>query len=281
MRRTLALLAVPLLALTAVACGSDDDPVEAGGDPAPPGRPVLTIAVGGGYVPFGYDFAAVPLVIEADGDVLTGGAITLEYPGPPVLPVVTGHLDEATVARLLRHARDAGLAAEELDAGQPGVTDQPSTTISVVLDGVLRTHSIYALDFGLEDPDPSLSADQLAVRRQVNDLVGDVRDAVTAAAVDLYEPTAYQVLAAASAPAADSTEEPRPNEVAWPFADLALDEATCVDVPPARADQLRQALAGASAATVWRDAAGATWRLSVRALLPGDEPCTNPDRAAS
>jgi hypothetical protein len=276
MRRTLMLLALPALALGGVAC-SDDDSVDTGASPVGDGDPsdvVISISSGGGFVPFGVDFAAVPTVVQRDGTVLTGGAVIAIYPGPALSPVSTGTLSGDALAELLEAAEEAGLESDALDFGEPGVSDSPTTTITVEIDGGTYTHEAYALGFG-EDMggDLGLSEEQLDLRAAVQDFVGEVSDAVTTAATDTYEPTAYQVLALPVDPADLAGSEPAPNELAWPLADVALAEGACIDITGDDATAFAALLPDATQITIWRDAAGATWQLATRAVLPGDDPC--------
>ncbi len=147
MRRATALLVLVLLVLSS--CGGDDDavgtdssstssstssssttsttvgadptttptkPAGQGDDPAGPSTPassgVIRISVGGGFSPYGADFAAVPTLVLADGTAFTGGATTMQYPGPAISPVSTGRLSSTQVASLLDAAKAAGLDDE-------------------------------------------------------------------------------------------------------------------------------------------------------------------------
>jgi hypothetical protein len=285
MRRATAALSVLLLVVVGAACGNDDDPVATGGPPAT-GEPtdvILRITTGGGFVPYGYDFATVPTIVQRDGTVLVGGAVTMQYPGAALTPVVTGKLAAADLQHLLDAARDAGLDQAELDAGQPGITDNPTTTIVVELDGKQHEHAVYALGFGgAEDAgggggDTGLTAEQVAVRTAVQGFVSEVSDKVTAAADEPFVPTGYQVIAQPVDPAAPPPEEPLPNDLDWPFADLTLpspDQGGCLDVDGARTAPFAELLAKATQITIWHTADGGTFHLSVRATLPGDDACS-------
>jgi len=273
--RALALLALIALTVAGLAC-SDDDSVETGdGSPTTgtgaPDDVVISIEVGGGFVPQGTDFASVPTLVLRDGTVITGGASIAIYPGGPVSPVVTGRLGDDEVAALIDAAAEAGLDADAIDAGQPGVTDVPTTTITVAFADGTRTHDVYAL--GMDD-DPGLTDDQQAVRRAVGELVAEVTGAVGTAADQPYEPVGYQVQAFPRTPADLEGLDVAPNELAWPFPDLPLSAEGCLDIEGDRVAALTDALTDATQITTWTDAQGGLWQLAIRLTLPGDTRCS-------
>ena len=207
-------------------------------DPSTPASSgVIRISVGGGFSPYGADFAAVPTLVLADGTVFTGGATTMQYPGPAISPVSTGRLSSTQVASLLDAAKAAGLTTKR-DYGQPGITDVGTTTITVVLDGTTYTAAVYAL--GYEDGAGGLAAEQRAAREKVSVFVGKVGDAVSAAATGTFAPTAYQVLSTPSQPTS-SYPDPKPNTLDWPFSAKPLVEGPCRDLTGADADAFRSA----------------------------------------
>lgn len=285
MIRTRFIAVVTLVALAGIVAGcGDDDAVQTGSDKSPgttedhsrsghtaPDDVVISISVAGGFVPRGADFAAVPTLVLRDGTVITGGASTAIYPGGPVPPVVTGHVAREEVEALIEAAAEAGLDAQPVDAGQPGITDVPTTTIRVDFQGTTRAHEIYGL--GVGDHSPGLTRSQNDLRLAVAGFVTKVTDAVGAAAEESYEPVGYQVLAFPVTPADMEGLEVAPNELAWPLAELPLPEQGCIDVEGPRAAVLTEALGEATQITVWRDGAGRTWQLAVRLRLPGDVGC--------
>jgi hypothetical protein len=308
--RRLALLLAPLAALGLVvaACGDDASTVSSGGStsstsstststssteattttvtdgggttptttrsttpPAPQGTVAIEISVGGGFSPQGLDFSSVPTIVLADGRAYVGGAQTMQYPGPALAPVSTGDLGKAAVDRLLASARSAGLDGGLTDFGTPGVTDLPSTTVRVLLDGKVHTTSVYAL--GSEgDGAGGVSARQRANRQKVADFVGAVGDAATAAATAPLTPSGYEVLGFPTDAGGAVEGEPAPNHLDWPFTDLRLDPSTCARITGDRVAPFAKLLERASSITVWH-AGGATYRLSIRATLPGRTDC--------
>lgn len=280
MRRTVAL--VLLLGLLGIAaCGDDSEPVDTGQEPGGSPEVAIRVSVGGGFVPRGADFMSVPTVVLSDGKVFAPGAMTLQYPGPPVLPVLTGTLPSAEVDGLLAAARAAGLDRDDVDYGRPNVSDAGTTTITVVLDGEEHVTEVYAL--GLDGPTgpgdgqdmSGLTDEQREARAVVDEFVTAVADQVDPAATATFDPTGYQVLSFESEPASSFTDEPRPNELAWPASipSSGLGRSGCFELSGDHAAAFTAALADATSITVWRDPSGATWQLAVRATVPGDDPC--------
>jgi hypothetical protein len=291
------MLLLPVLLLVAVlsACGSSHDETahttgttsttvkpstSTTGAPTPATADVIiSIVSGGGFVPYGYDFAAVPTLVLRDGTVLTAGAMTMQYPGAAVNAVVTGRLSAEDVAALLAAAKRAGLDGDHLDAGRPGVSDQPTTTIVVEVDGRRHSNQAYGLGDG-GDPSrggPGLTAEQAAVRKAMGGFVRTVSDTATRVATRPYGPTGYQVVAQPIDPASSSGQDIEPNDLDWPFADLSLTagvDGRCVDVAGSRTATFAAVLGKATQITRWHTADGATYSLSIRATLPGYPDCS-------
>jgi hypothetical protein len=304
--RRIALLLAPLavLGLAAAACGDDSSTVSSGGassstsstsstvgsstttvtdgggaptttepttTPSSDGTVAIEVSQGGGFVPQGVDFGAVPTIVLADGRSFVGGAQTAQFPGSPLAPVLTGRLSATALRQLVAAAKAAGLDGRLTDFGQPGVSDMPSTTVRVVIDGREHTTSVYALDADGEAG--GVSGPQRANRRAVADFVAKVRDAVDRAAGPTpLSPTGYEVLGFEVDPASAHQGEPAPNDLDWPFPDLHLDPTTCARVTGDRVATFAKALERATSITVWH-ARGAAYHLSIRATLPGRTDC--------
>jgi hypothetical protein len=277
MRRAVVLLVLPLLLVAA--CGDDSGQVASGGGssttttgprtPPPEGTAPIAvdISVGGGFAPQGTDFASVPTIVMADGQVLAAGATTLQYPGPPLAPVATGRISAAAVAELERAAASAGLD-RTVDYGTPPVADATTTIVRVAIDGAVHTATVYAMDLdGM-----GLSQEQRAARARVSDFVAHVADVVGAAATSSLRPTGYEVLGFRLEGSTGEEGQPAPNHLDWPFADLALDPSTCARISGDRVPTFAALLERATQITVWH-AGGATYRLSIRATLPGRAEC--------
>jgi hypothetical protein len=281
-RHLLALLALSALLVGAAACGDDgevrtgDEPSGAtgggdAGDRDPDGaRVAISIATGGGLVPFGTDFAVTPTVVLEDGTAFAAGAMIAIYPGPALAPVSTGTVDGDRLQGRLDEAEEIGLASDEpVDAGDLSrfVTDLPTTTITVRIDGEDHEIAVYGLSMGDHVGADALSAAQREVRSKVADFAQHVTDVVSAAATDRYEPDAFQVL---SQPAGDGDPEVAPNRIDWPFPDPLDDEAGCRTIEGDDATTLAPMLARATQITVWTDPSdGSEHNLVVRAVLPG------------
>ena len=256
---------------TSTTAGTDatPPPTEPAGDPAPTtASDAIRIVTCCAFSPYGTDFAAVPTVVGTDGTAFTGGAQTLQYPGPAISPVTTGKLSAKQVDALLTAAKDAGLTTKR-DYGQPGITDVGTTKITVTIDGKAHTAEIYAL--GYEGEAGGISADQKAARAKASAFVTKVSDAVSAAATTSFQPTGYQVLAIPSQPLSDYSD-PKPNQLDWPIASKPLAEGPCRDITGADAATLKAALAKATQITIW-NSGGKGWQVVTRAVLPGDAPC--------
>lgn len=303
MRKVTALLALLAAALLVVACGDDGEDVQAGstgtdgttagqgdsqdgtddtsgrgGADRTPGDGgeglfVEVAHVGGFTVPLATERQVPAAVVMADGTVFAPGAITLQYPGPAVLPVMTGRIGEDDVRGLLRLAAGSGLLDGDVDLGDESlaaIADAPTTRVTIIVDGVEHVLEAYAL--GLEgEPDPfvELTEEQRAAREALAELVGAVTTAASAAQ-EPWDPDRYQVVAADPALLGDG--EPAPNELAWP-AELPHPAAgACVTVAGPQADALEALLGQATEITRWL-VADQPLALAIRPLLPHEAAC--------
>ena len=273
MRRATALLVLVLLVLSS--CGGDDDtvgtdssstssstssssttsttagadpttpptkPAGEGDDPAGPSTPassgVIRISVGGGFSPYGADFAAVPTLVLADGTAFTGGATTMQYPGPAISPVSTG-----------TPVVDAGRIAARRGQGTPG-SRRSGTTASPASPMSAPPRSPSSSTARPTPPRSTPSATRTAPGasrpssgrrgRRCRCSSAKVGDAVSAAATGTFAPTAYQVLSTPSQPAS-SYPDPKPNTLDWPVSAKPLVEGPCRDLTGADADAFRSA----------------------------------------
>lgn len=284
--RTIPTLFATLLLLGAAACADDGQDVAAGdgsttiADASPLGTPggaegglFVSVTVGGGFVPFGFDFRSVPsATIYDDGRSLTPGAVAEIYPGPAVLPVVEGEVDEEQRQAILASAAEAGLLEGGADLGDPPITDVGTTAITVVVDGRRAITNVYAL---LEDlgPMPGLTDEQVEARERISAFVDLVSRTATGAESGEHVPDRYRVLPSAPGEATPD-EAVEIDERDWPFPDLALVEGECVAVVGQGVEAFRAALADASELTRWRTAEGETYTLAVRPVLPHEPDCS-------
>ena len=278
------LAAIALLTALGTACSDPGEEVTTTGSPGGRDDPLfVSIEVGGGFVPQGHDFRQPPTsVIYSDGQTFAPGAITLQYPGPAVLPVTRGKLTDAQIEQVAEAAEKAGLTGEPRDYGQPPVADAPTTTITVVIDGQTRTASIEALqeappDMGENDqPPPGMSEESLEARREAREFVEFVGSLLEPGEAAEHEPDRYRVLPLAvdrnePRPAAEEGLEPQVRD--WPFPHIALIENECTPVTGPDAVNFRQALREANEMTHWKTSSGELFNLAVRPVLPHEPDC--------
>jgi hypothetical protein len=270
--RRLAAVAVVTATVALAACGESTS-----GESGPPRAPtgpdevVVRVVTEGGFTAETRRPAHLPqLSVFGDGRVVVIGPTALQYPGPALPNLQEFRVTRAGLARILETARAAGLLDDAVpDYGDPGVTDQATTTVTVRADGITRRVDVYALGFrgrvsGVT-PEQSEQRDRL---QQFIELAGDagaLGDDVVAGSERRYEPTA---LAVRVEPADASDGETH----GWPLGDLAGAECAVhrgADVARAL-DVARTAHEG----DAW-ESAGATYTVTFRPLLPDERTCAD------
>lgn len=254
-----------LLALAAPAAGADDAPAR-----IPRGdRLVLQASTGGGYVPADVARNQFPeLTITGNGRVITLGPTTLEYPGQALPNVQEGRISRARVRRLVAAAESIGLLADEHpDYGDPQITDNPTTTVTVVADGEPVTTLMYA---------PGYDGDDLTDEQRENraELSAFLAEASQTRRTRAYRPDAMAVLVAAHE--SGDLDEP---VLDWPLGDLATvladagdGEEGCLLVTGEDLDTVLAAARDATTLTPWRSG-GRQYDLVFRPLLPHERGC--------
>jgi len=279
-RRALTLLA--LAALTLTACG-DDDNEEVTTKPDPPsGDPTEVIfqaATGGGLVPPGSRLAEIPEIsIYGDGRVILLGPTTLEFPGSALPNLQQGFLSSPDLDELRRGIEAAGLLDDEPpDYGVPGITDAPTTVVTVTVDGEKRTVSAYALDF--DEGDDQLEPGQREARRALRALV---RGLDADLATETYEADAVAVFVRPNEAEPGTADAPAPATHDWPLGDLAgagepyegFDNTRCLVLTGADADTVLTAAGDAKEGDLWRSGGG-EYALVFRPLLPNESSCAD------
>jgi hypothetical protein len=260
------LAAVAAAAAVLAACGGGSSRP---GDRTAPDRSdelVLRVVTRGGFAAEASQRGRVPqLSVFVDGRAITLGPTTLEFPGPALPNLQEFRLTREGLARIIDEARNAGLLDDPPpDFGDAGSTDQPTTTVTVSVDGRTRRVDVYALEV-----DEGLTADQRENRQRLRALIqlaGDA-DALRAFVVPdsgrRYEPTALAVLIRQSNTTGGEKR-------AWPLGDL--EGMRCVVV---RGNDLNSVLEAARSAREddrW-ESAGATYALEFRPLLPDQSSC--------
>lgn len=182
---------------------------------------VLQVFAHDGFVPVSYHLTQLPrFSLYGDGTVIVTGPEIMMYPRAalPSLQVTT--ISEEAVQAILAAAREAGLFANDVDYGRPGITDMPMTTITVNADGTTYTSNIYAL--GMEKGAGGLNMEQQQARAAINELAGKLTELSAFETGEImwapYECSALAVfstpLDSGNMPGADGVE---PNRLEWPL----------------------------------------------------------------
>jgi hypothetical protein len=289
-----ALLVLSLLLVGLAAACADDDEVVAGGDgtsttggtragdPADvfehgtgPDDVVVQVTTGGGLVPIGLAVTTLPsFTLLGDGTVVEPGVVTAIYPGPAISLLTARHVEEADIQALLARAHDLGLLANDVDYGLPGVSDAPTTEVTITVSGRTYTHTVYAL--GFEDESSSgLTDEQVADRRQLRELL-DSLTATTGAEHEPYQPERIAVYTLGEYEQPDPMLEQTPVEwpLATPPAPFEGHGFGCLVVEGTDVETLLATLADANQATPWVvEGVDVEQSLVFRPLVPGDGAC--------
>jgi hypothetical protein len=235
------------------------------------GALVLRVSTGGGFVAPSAVLGAVPqFSLYGDGTVLVPATPPLS--DAAVAPLAHFVLPERQVQVLLARAQRAGLLRHgSIDyggMGAIGVSDGPTTTLTVVAGGRMTVRAAYALQIARGAG--RLSAAQAAARRALAAFVDDLPRAASRA----YVPRGYAVYVQPWAGTAATAR-------AWPRAsDLARAGKAggagyrCFTVTGGNARTLAKALKPATAGSPWHmPRAAARFALVVRPLLPEQRGC--------
>lgn len=226
MRTTRARCTFLVVMMILTACSSGN--VEHHGRGLPPGPVVpgggedvvFRIDTRGGFTSLEYQLGIVPqLSIFGDGRVIVSGPVTEQYP-PHALPnLLTGTLAHATVVALATRAIELNLLGPA-DFGSPGVSDMPTTTVTLNVDGHHELKA-YAADFTAVQGDQGVSSAALDARRRLSRLTRALTDTATKVATEPYVASAVAVHARPIEPSAGDTSGITPNTIEWPLGDLA------------------------------------------------------------
>jgi hypothetical protein len=269
-------------ALLTSGCGSTRRPAAPGPTASPGPGPTLDslrLTVDGGFTTPATAFRTVPQLTVTDaGTVITPRPVPEVYPGPILLPLGERTLDDAGRLALADVVRASGLVTSPPpDLGTPGVADAPTTTLEVTLGGVTTTITAPALAEASSD-DPSLTAEQRALRADLRELLERLRALSTTVGADHlgpereFRPDGVWLRTLPATPGG-LPEQPAPSVVDWPVRSVVLadlDEPRLVTGEPGA--QVLDLLAGASELTWFRDPArtGETFQVLARPALPGD-----------
>jgi hypothetical protein len=274
---TALLLAVLLLTLGACGKGSGGDSTE---HPTGANQIVLQVSSGGGFVAVSYNLTYLPqFTLYGDGTVIVTGPVIEIYPGPAMPNLQTTHVSEEAIQEILSAANEAGLFANGVDYGQPGISDMPTTNIVINAGAKTYQSAIYAL--GMEPGAGGLTMEQQQARAAINDLVGQLGVLTPYETGEpKWETYAYSALKVFSV-AVDPNISPdpsdvQPNELTWPLGDLStLGDAVMPDgyrsvvISGDDLAKLQPLLAQATQITLWTSGSR-QYNLSFRPLLPDE-----------
>jgi hypothetical protein len=250
---------------------------------------VVRVVTGGGFVPVEVNLASVPsYTLYGDGTVIRtvaapeGAAPTLA--AATAQPLETAKLDEAAVQQLLAQAKVAGLlGASQIDYGDMGavgISDMPTTSVTIAADGQTAERAAYALGAGGDSPGHTLSAAQQNARTALSGFVALTTGDLPGAATYTPERLAVYVgpgLAQPTDTDAAAPTVPLTNDLPALTAQGANSAAGfgCTVVEGDQATALLAAMAKGPADGVWRGPKGdtGTYRIVVRPLLPDEAGC--------
>lgn len=282
----LALLVAAVSAFTFAGCGEGGGgtaTTEPGGDsiihPAGADEVILRVDSASGFVPVSYNLTRLPqFTLYGDGTVIVVGPTIAIYPGPALPNLQATRISEEAVQAILSAAREIGLFATGVDYGRPGITDVPTTIITINADGTTYESSIYAL--GMEG-DPALTMEQQQARASISALLGKLQDPQVFETAELtWKPYEYSALAvysvAVNASDLPGTDEVQPNRLKWPLGDLGTigepvqpEGFRKVVLTGEDLAALKPLLDQATQITLW-EAGGREYNLCFRPLLPDE-----------
>jgi hypothetical protein len=227
---------------------------------------VVRVVTSGGFSAESRPPAHLPTVsVFGDGRVVVVGPTTLEFPGPALPNLQEFRVTGDGVGKIIDEGRDAGLLDDPPpDYGDPGITDQPTTTVTVRIDGRSRTIDVSALNFS----DGVTAAQRENRRRLTNfiELAGDpvvLLPVVVPGSTRRYAPVAVAALVRPSDATSGDTH-------AWPLGDLAGTD--CVVLTGGDVTTAVEAARTAREGDAW-ESAGATFNVVFRPLLPDERTC--------
>jgi hypothetical protein len=268
------------------ACGS------AGGPPGP--SPSGSASPESGYalraaftqaIPPQARFTWLPYAfLTADGIAITQGAVPAIFPGPLVPPLFGAQLSDAGYDQIVERARSLGLLDGSGDFGPPEpMPGSVSGTIGLRVDGAIReltgdpNANIQCITTPCEAA-PGTPEAFGSFWMELGDLRSMVGDELGAEAE--YHPEAYALLIRVTPPDDAGIE---PQVVDWvldtPLAEVGQPvgpEPTprCATVRGDDAATLEAAFPRSNQLTMWvDDSVDAPVSITVRPLLPGDDPC--------
>jgi hypothetical protein len=279
-RPSLVILSAAVLALLAIgtaACGGSGTSNGGSYKHADGGKEVvLRVNSGGGFVTVQYNLRSVPqFTLYGDGTIIVTGPTTTIYPGAALPNLQTTKVSEDTIQAMLSAAQEAGLFANEVDYGRPGITDMDTTTITVNVDGKTYESNLYALSTDAAGGD--LTMEQQQARAEIATLVGRLNGVESFQQGLQWASYQFTSLTAFSTPAVTGGGgDVQPNKLDWPLGDLGtLGEATQPEgfrkavVTGADLEKLRPLFDQTTEITIW-NSGGKEYNVIFRPLLPDE-----------
>ena len=278
-RLLLVVLSAAVLALLVVgiaACGGGTSDGGSYKHPEGAKEVVLRVNSGGGFVTVEYNLRSVPqFTLYGDGTIIVTGPTTMIYPGAALPNLQTTKVSEETMQAMLSAAQEAGLFANGVDYGRPGITDMPTTTVTVNVDGTTYESNLYALSTDAAGGD--LTMEQQQARAEIATLVGRLNGVESFQQGLQWASYQFTSLAAFSTPAVTGGGgDVQPNKLDWPLGDLGtLGEATQPEgfrkavVTGADLEKLRPLFDQTTEITIW-NSGGKEYNVIFRPLLPDE-----------
>ncbi len=256
--------------------GATDQPGSTTYDHASGPQDVLvSVKSDGGYSPVEFNLRnTAEFTLLGDGTAVVLGPMIELYPGPAIDPLQSSPLTEQQIQDLYTAADQAGLLDQEIDFGEPTVTDMQSTTVSITVGDRTVRQSAYALGFS-DDPAAGLSESEIAAREALQGFI-DTAHAMVDDETEPYVPTAIAVFRLNPA---ETTADPElaQEPLVWPIATApppSSDPArACAVVTGGEAAQLLEALQAANELTPWLVGSDPPAYFAFRPLLPDDPGC--------
>jgi hypothetical protein len=200
----------------------------------------LKLTSGGGFTTWQYNVSTLPIA-WIRGDTLYRG-VANETMNPLISKATQQSFNRKARESVTELLSGAGFIGEPLDFGDPGITDNPTTTLEFVLDGKTYRHDAYALGVGPEVA-AGLTDEQQKNRANLTSLIEMISDPVASygaenvSAPTDFKPTLYalwgQILSGSSSPTPGQTETPWPHD-STPLTAFS-DNIACRDVSEADA----------------------------------------------
>jgi hypothetical protein len=247
---------------------------------------VLRIEQVGGFVAIQYNLTRMPMLsLYRDGRFITPGAQIEIYPGPALPALSQQQLSPEAVQLLIQAAIDAGLDKDRdyTDLGSMMISDAPTTTFTLTVDGQTHTTQVYALDFDLGSGHDGMSDEEFQARKDLRAFQATASDlswlpAGSVADQGSYQPAELRIFSSPYVPDPELEQAP----IAWPLTpglDLFGESSQstpggmrCGTVAADEAASLLPLAEQANQLTPWTSD-GTQYGLLFRPLLPDESGC--------